>query len=176
MTSNQALADWVREVAALTQPDRIHWCDGSQAEYDTLVSDMLRSGTLLELDPETRPRSYLHRSHPSDVARTEHLTFVCTPERDDSGPNNQWMAPAEAHSKMDALFAGAMRGRTQTACGQSASDRPMGMDEGPRRHGQMDDLLAAGRRELPRGRRHLPRSSLRPRRRFAHGHGRHGAG
>ena len=112
MTSNQALAQWVREVAALTEPDRIHWCDGSQAEYDALLAQMLDSGTLIELDPQTRPRSYLHRSDPSDVARTEHLTFVCTPEREDAGPNNQWMAPADAHAKLDALFAGAMRGRT----------------------------------------------------------------
>ncbi len=112
MTSNQALAGWVREVAALTQPDAIHWCDGSQAEYDALIADMLQTGTLIGLDPETRPRSYLHRSDPSDVARTEHLTFVCTPERDDAGPNNQWMSPADAHARMDALFAGAMRGRT----------------------------------------------------------------
>ncbi|WP_411832844.1 phosphoenolpyruvate carboxykinase (GTP) [Pseudoxanthomonas mexicana] len=108
----QALNAWVAEVAALTQPDRIHWCDGSDAENAALIAQMQADGTLLPLNPDTHPGSWLHRSSPSDVARVEHLTFVCTPEREDAGPNNHWMAPAEAHAKMDALFAGCMRGRT----------------------------------------------------------------
>jgi len=107
-----ALNQWVESVAQLTQAQAIHWCDGSEAEYQLLVDGMLASGDLLALNPQTHPRSYLHRSHPGDVARVEHLTYVCTAEREDAGPNNPWMAPAEAHAKMDALFAGCMRGRT----------------------------------------------------------------
>ncbi len=107
-----ALNDWVADVAALTQPDRIHWCDGSDAEYSELLSGMLADGTLLPLNQSTHPGCYLHRSHPDDVARVEHLTFVCTRERDAAGPNNHWMAPRDAHAKMDALFDGCMRGRT----------------------------------------------------------------
>ena len=111
-TSLQPLAAWVDEVATLTKPDKIHWCDGSQAEYDTLIEQMLADRTLHELNPRSRPNCYLHRSDPSDVARTEHLTFVCTQNPDDAGPNNRWMAPADGHAKVDALFDGAMRGRT----------------------------------------------------------------
>ncbi len=111
-TTLHALDAWVDQVAALTQPDHVHWCDGSQAEADALIEQMLADGTLLELNQQTHPGCYLHRSDPDDVARVEHLTFVCTPERDDAGPNNHWMAPAEAHAKMDALFEGCMRGRT----------------------------------------------------------------
>jgi len=107
-----SLNQWVADVAALTQSDRIHWCDGSEAEYAALVRRMQADGTLLPLNPDTHPDSWLHRSSPSDVARVEHLTFVCTPEPAAAGPNNHWMAPAEAHAKMDALFAGCMRGRT----------------------------------------------------------------
>ncbi|WP_149194823.1 phosphoenolpyruvate carboxykinase (GTP) [Luteimonas suaedae] len=108
----EALNRWVKEVAALTRPERIHWCDGSQAEYDCLLAAMQAEGTLLPLNPDTHPNCWLHRSDPDDVARVEHLTFVCTRERDDAGPNNHWMAPAEAHAKIDALFEGCMRGRT----------------------------------------------------------------
>ncbi len=107
-----ALNDWVAGIAALTRPDHVHWCDGSDAEYRALVTGMLADGTLVELDQATHPGCYLHRSDPDDVARVEHLTFVCTRERDDAGPNNHWMAPGQAHAKMDALFAGCMRGRT----------------------------------------------------------------
>ncbi len=111
-SSFAALNQWVEEVARLTEPDRIHWCDGSEAEYRALVAEMVESGTLIPLNPQTHPDCYLHRSSVSDVARVEHLTFVCTRERDAAGPNNHWMAPTEAHTKMDALFAGCMRGRT----------------------------------------------------------------
>lgn len=113
MTSKlDALNRWVDEVAQLTQPDRIHWCDGTDTEYATLVDTMLSSGDLVALNKTTHPQCYLHRSHPSDVARVEHLTFVCTHNKDDVGPNNHWMAPAEAHQKIDALYAGCMKGRT----------------------------------------------------------------
>ena len=108
----ETLNRWVEEVAALTQPERIHWCDGSEAESDALIDLMLKSGDLIELNPRTHPNCHLHRSHPSDVARVEHLTFICTENREDAGPNNNWMAPADAHAKIDALFAGSMRGRT----------------------------------------------------------------
>ncbi len=108
----EALAQWVNEVAALARPAKIHWCDGSDAEYQTLVQQMLADGTLIELNQQTHPGCYLHRSHPSDVARVEHLTFVCHPDEQDAGPNNHWMDPAAAHAKIDALFDGCMEGRT----------------------------------------------------------------
>jgi phosphoenolpyruvate carboxykinase (GTP) len=109
---NRDVSAWVDEVAALTQPDRIHWCDGSQAEYQTIERELVAKKDLLPLNPSSFPGCYLHRSDPSDVARVEHLTFVCTENRDDAGPNNNWMPPAQAHAKMDALFAGCMKGRT----------------------------------------------------------------
>ncbi len=107
-----ALNQWVMDVARTTQPDRIHWCDGSDSEFAGLVRGMEEDGTLLPLNSQTHPESWLHRSHPDDVARVEHLTFVCTSDREDAGPNNHWMSPSDAHAKMDALFAGCMRGRT----------------------------------------------------------------
>jgi len=108
----EALTSWVTEMAALTRPAHIHWCDGSDAEYNALVQQMLQSGDLVELNQQTHPGCYLHRSDPADVARVEHLTFVCHPQREDTGPNNHWMAPDEAHAKIDALFDGCMAGRT----------------------------------------------------------------
>jgi phosphoenolpyruvate carboxykinase (GTP) len=107
-----ALNEWVAQVALLTKPDAIHWCDGSDTENAALTAQMEADGTLIPLNPETHPRSWLHRSHPDDVARVEHLTFVCTPQQDDAGPNNHWMSPADGHAKMDALFDGCMKGRT----------------------------------------------------------------
>ena len=107
-----ALNDWVASVARLTQPGAIHWCDGSDGENAGLIARMQADGTLLPLNPDTHPNSWLHRSHPDDVARVEHLTFVCTPEQDDAGPNNHWMSPADGHARMDALFDGCMAGRT----------------------------------------------------------------
>jgi phosphoenolpyruvate carboxykinase (GTP) len=112
MSKLEALNRWVDDVARLTQPDRVHWCDGSEAEYNALVELMLANGDLIELNPRTHPNCYLHRSNSSDVARVEHLTFICTPDQDAAGPNNNWMDPAQAHAKIDALFAGCMKGRT----------------------------------------------------------------
>jgi phosphoenolpyruvate carboxykinase (GTP) len=103
---------WVDEVARLTTPDSIVYCDGSEAERARLVSECLATGELLELNQTRLPGCYLHRSAPHDVARTEHLTFVCTDRAEDVGPNNNWMAPAAARDKLRPLFAGAMRGRT----------------------------------------------------------------
>ena len=107
-----SLNRWVDDVAKKTQPDHVHWCDGSEAEYQQLVDEMLKTGDLVELNQETHPRCYLHRSDPRDVARVEKLTVICTKNKDDAGPNNNWMDPAEAHAKVDALFEGCMRGRT----------------------------------------------------------------
>ena len=106
------LEQWVEETAQHTRPKNIHWCDGSEAEYNKMIADMLASGTMLELNQKAYPNCYLHRSDPSDVARTEHLTFVCTSAKEDAGPNNNWMTPADAKEKVGKLFAGAMQGRT----------------------------------------------------------------
>ena len=111
-TSNSELESWINEVAQLTQADKIFWCNGSEEEYRQLVQQMLADGTLSELNPETHPNCYLHRSAPTDVARVEHLTFICTEKEADAGPNNNWMDPAAAHQKIDQLFAGCMKGRT----------------------------------------------------------------
>lgn len=111
-TSNKLLTAWVSEVAALTKPDRIHWCTGGDDEKKILIEEMQLAGSLIALNAQTHPGCYLHRSDPSDVARTEHLTFVCSKHKDDAGPNNNWMEPNEGHKKVDALFAGCMKGRT----------------------------------------------------------------
>ncbi|RLA25006.1 MAG: phosphoenolpyruvate carboxykinase, partial [Gammaproteobacteria bacterium] len=110
-TSNESLQNWVTEVAALTKPDTIHWCDGSEAEYQGLIDLMLDSGDLTKLN-DSYENCYLHRSDPSDVARVEHLTFICTQTEDDAGPNNHWMKPSDAHAKMKELYSGCMQGRT----------------------------------------------------------------
>jgi len=111
-TQLAALQAWVDQVAEMTQPDAIRWCAGTDDEYQDLVQKMLADGTLSTLNPDTYPNCYLHRSDPNDVARVEHLTFVCTEREEDAGQNNNWMSPAEAHVKMDGLFDGCMRGRT----------------------------------------------------------------
>jgi phosphoenolpyruvate carboxykinase (GTP) len=103
---------WVDEAARVTRPSRVVWCDGSKDEYERLVDSMLRDGTLVALNPHTYPGCSLHRSDPRDVARTEQLTYICTRERDDAGPTNNWMAPAEAKSRAAAYLDGSMRGRT----------------------------------------------------------------
>ena len=112
MTSNQELLNWVKSVAGLTKPDRVHWCSGDAAENDRMAAEMLESGEFIELNPQSHPGCYLHRSDPGDVARVEHLTFICTPDREDAGPNNHWMDPEQAKAKMRSLFNGCMRGRT----------------------------------------------------------------
>jgi len=112
VTSNQILKQWVEEVSELTRPEKIHWCTGSDEENRQLVEGMLVTGEFIELNQDTHPDCYLHRSDPSDVARVEHLTFICTPEEDDAGPNNHWMDPVEAKAKMHDLYDGCMQGRT----------------------------------------------------------------
>src|SRR3989442_8596630 len=112
MSATTLAEKWVDGTAGMTRPSNVVWCDGSKAEYDRLIEQMLRDGTLLPLNARTYPSCYLHRSHPSDVARTEQLTFICTRDKEDAGPTNNWMAPAEAKAKAGAYFEGAMRGRT----------------------------------------------------------------
>jgi phosphoenolpyruvate carboxykinase (GTP) len=107
-----AVSEWVASVRELTQPDAVRWCEGSDDEFRGLVADLEKSGELLKLNEAHYPNCFLARSHPSDVARVEHLTFVCTTDKDDAGPNNHWMAPAEAKTKMLDLFKGCMKGRT----------------------------------------------------------------
>jgi phosphoenolpyruvate carboxykinase (GTP) len=106
------LENWVEESSRLTKPAKIVRCDGSEAENERLTADMLRDGTFIELNQKTFPNCHLHRSNPNDVARTEQLTFICTRKKEDAGPTNNWMAPAEAKDKLRPLFDGSMKGRT----------------------------------------------------------------
>jgi len=109
---NRALSEWVAEIAGLTAPDQIVWCDGSEAEKDRLTAVAVNSGTLIPLSAKKKPGSFLHRSDPHDVARTEHLTFVCAPNRQDAGPTNNWSPPDETYAKLRGWLKGSMRGRT----------------------------------------------------------------
>jgi phosphoenolpyruvate carboxykinase (GTP) len=111
-TTSTALRNWVAEVAKLTTPDRIVWCDGSEAEKTRLTAEAVAAGILIPLSPDKRPGCYLHRSNPNDVARTEQLTFVCTPTKEEAGPTNNWSDPAETYAKLNGWLNGSMRGRT----------------------------------------------------------------
>src|SRR5580704_11008290 len=111
-TKSVALAKWVAECAQLLQPDRIVWCDGSEAERQSFLAQAVSEGVLIPLNQKKRPNSYLHRSNPNDVARTEQLTFICTPTKEEAGPTNNWSDPAETYAKMGKWFHGSMRGRT----------------------------------------------------------------
>ena len=111
-TSHSRLLAWVKEVAELTQPDAIHWCDGSEAEWTALTDQLVEAGTLFRLDPEKKPNSFLARTDPSDVARVEERTFICSVREEDAGPTNNWRDPAEMKAEMTEHYRGCMRGRT----------------------------------------------------------------
>jgi phosphoenolpyruvate carboxykinase (GTP) len=112
MAGNQSVQRWVNEVAQLCRPDEVVWCDGSEAEHERLLGTAVRIGDLIPLDRRALPGCYLHRSAPTDVARTEHLTFICSRQPADAGPTNNWMAPGEAYDRLGKIFAGSMQGRT----------------------------------------------------------------
>ncbi len=111
-TRNEHLAQWVKEMAALCKPDNVVWLDGSEEERKRLTEQAVAEGILLELDQKKLPGCYYHRSNANDVARVEHLTFICTPTKDEAGPTNNWMDPKEAYQKLGGMFDGAMKGRT----------------------------------------------------------------
>ncbi|HEV8230433.1 MAG TPA: phosphoenolpyruvate carboxykinase (GTP) [Candidatus Limnocylindria bacterium] len=111
-TSNAHLLSWVEDMARMCKPDRVYWCDGSEEEAKTLTAEAVSEGVLIPLDAEKRPRSFYSRSNPNDVARTEELTFVCTPTKAEAGNTNNWMPPEETYEKLAAIYDGAMKGRT----------------------------------------------------------------
>ncbi|MFL6594185.1 MAG: phosphoenolpyruvate carboxykinase (GTP), partial [Chthoniobacterales bacterium] len=110
--TNQAVLDWVKDVAKLTEPENIFWCDGSEQENDYLLGEAEKQGVVLKLNEEKVPRSYLHRSKQNDVARVEQFTLICTPTKEEAGPTNHWADPAETYTKLNSLLKGAMKGRT----------------------------------------------------------------
>ena len=112
MKINDRLKTWVDEMAALCNPDQIYWCDGSQAEYDKLCAQLVKNGTFIKLNESKKPNSYLCLSNPSDVARTEDRTFICSQKREDAGPTNNWSDPVEMKKTLKDVFKGSMRGRT----------------------------------------------------------------
>jgi phosphoenolpyruvate carboxykinase (GTP) len=111
-TTNQRLLAYVQEMIQLCQPTQVHWCDGSQAEYDHLCEEMVKHGTFTRLNPQLRPGSFLARSHSSDVARVEDRTYICSAKKEDAGPNNNWTDPVEMRAKLKGMFQGCMAGRT----------------------------------------------------------------
>lgn len=128
-TTHEGILSWVREVAELTQPDRIHWCTGDDAEWESLTTSLVESGTFTRLNPEIKPNSFLAQSDPTDVARVEDRTFICSVDEKDAGPTNNWMDPQEMKAIMTELYRGCMRGRTMYVVpfvmGHLEAEKPM---------------------------------------------------
>src|SRR3977135_2666833 len=112
MPMTSSVEEGGEEVSRTTHPDRVVWCDGSDAENDRLIDEMVSDGTLIRLNQDALPNCFLHRSNPQDVARTEHLTFICSENAEDAGPTNNWMSPADANDRIWPLFNNSMHGRT----------------------------------------------------------------
>src|SRR5438093_5215561 len=114
-TKNASVLAWVKEMAGLCQPDRVFWCDGSDAEKTALTQEAVARGILIELNQKKLPGCYLHRSNPNDVARSEQATYICSTRREDAGPTNNWAAPRDMRHRLHALCLGSMKGRTMYA-------------------------------------------------------------
>ena len=112
MTNNKYVLSWIDEMAAMTQPDKIVWIDGSEAQAEALRAEACSTGEMIKLNQEILPNCYLHRTAVNDVARVEGRTFICTPTKEEAGNINNWMAPDEMYAKLKALYTGSMKGRT----------------------------------------------------------------